>query len=155
VEMSVFREIKEKAMMGGVVIKQLSPINLRHLIDKIKKAGGQYGKDENAAEIGEDENYFDSKLMCPRNKGCMADNNLHQEALICIWRDQEDGDGTLIASSSSQVIVERVKDKEIAGRRDVMYVVFTCECEKIRILEILQHKGHTYVTWRHDLVEAL
>lgn len=94
----------------------------------------------------------DERLCCP---GCGGDGHLHQEVIISIWRDHEDGPATMTLTSAEQVIVERIEDKEAPGRRDSMYILFTCEicdgCESYKVLEIMQHKGVTLAVWRGDL----
>jgi len=150
--MSIFDKIRERAINSSVYEQGESYPSLHEIIARIKKTGGRYLKSAEEEVVVGDDNQED-RLQCPP-ADCQADSNLHQEAVVCIWRDQEDGDGTLIASSSSQVIVERVGNREIPGRRDAMYVVFSCECDRSRkVLEIIQHKGGTYMNWRKDLVE--
>ena len=90
-----------------------------------------------------DENNY---LLCP---GCNFEN-LHQEWVRAIFRDQEDCDGKIVAVNYKGIVKKRLKNVEIPGRRDVVFIEFWCEdCHKHSILSILQHKGNTIVEWHN------
>src|SRR3990167_2114307 len=83
-------------------------------------------------------------LCCP--KCCY--NYLHQTWVQVVFRDKEDHDGTIVAVNSKGIIKKRLKDKEIPGRRDIVFIKFECEgCQKNSILKIQQHKGNTIIEW--------
>lgn len=91
--------------------------------------------------ISLDENNY---LRCPV---CDFDY-LHQKWAKVIFRDNEDKDGILVSAERKKIATERVLDKDIPGRRDVIYIDFWCEgCHKHSILEIMQHKGNTIIKW--------
>jgi len=128
-------------------------ISVGEIIARIKKSASArpYGNParfrlENAST---DE---DGVLCCP---DCGANGYLHQKAAISIWRDAEDSRATLVFSSRGRIEMERISDGEAPGRRDSLYILFTCEvcdgCDHYRVLEIMQHKGITFAVWRGDL----
>lgn len=88
-----------------------------------------------------------SWLECPDCKH----SNLHQLKVITKFRDCEDSDGTCVEVSSSECKIKRQKDSEIEGRRDVIYIEFSCEScgdnKRYKTLMIKQHKGNTVMQW--------
>ena len=84
------------------------------------------------------------ELECPRCGGIY----LPQESVAAIFRDREDGPGTLAESRKGEVTVRRLSDSEIPGRRDSIVITFSCEtCGEgapASALQIMQHKGSTF-----------
>lgn len=81
-------------------------------------------------------------LLCP-NCECY---NLHQFQVLSAFRDSEDKDGTIVKINRKVIIKERVLSKNIPFRRDMAVVYFDCEnCDTISSLNIVQHKGCTYL----------
>jgi hypothetical protein len=89
----------------------------------------------------------DDILCCPK----CSEPFLHQEKVDVCFRDGEDMDGTLVSTSTKKTEISRLTDKEIEGRRDVVYIEFFCEiCQNENMpytLKILQHKGNTFIEW--------
>jgi len=73
---------------------------------------------------------------------------LHHKSVVAYSRDTEDGPGSRTYVTTGRVESCRVGAKAIDGRRDVCDIVFECEdCEGNKVLHILQHKGHTLLSW--------
>lgn len=89
-----------------------------------------------------------SWLQCP---DC-EEYYLHQLKVTTTFRDSEDDDGTCVEITEKECKITRQKDSEIEGRRDVIYIEFSCECcgdnKKNKILMIKQHKGNTVMEWK-------
>ena len=90
----------------------------------------------------------DQYLVCP----CCGGKNLHQIKARMIFKD-EDMDGvehTVSKKLGGEVQSRPMKAKMIAGRRDVMYIDFSCEtCSEADLytLKIQQYMGKTIISW--------
>lgn len=81
-------------------------------------------------------------ILCP-NCGCY---NLHQFQVLTAFRDSEDKDGTVVKINRTVIVKERVPSENIPLRRDIALIYFNCEnCDTISALNIIQHKGCTYL----------
>lgn len=86
-----------------------------------------------------------SVLCCPKCNG----EFLHQLKVTSIFRDAEDKGGTQASHSIHNAIIDRLESEKIAGRRDIMYINFSCEgCSHLSTLFIQQHKGETIIDWK-------
>lgn len=86
---------------------------------------------------------LESALICP---GCKCDN-LHQYRVDVFFREKEDSQkGYAVTISDKGVITNSEMKDNPSQRRDGMFVRFYCEqCDVISQLEIVQHKGTTYL----------
>lgn len=91
-------------------------------------------------------------LLCP---SC-GSSYLHHEA-IDIFERPEDADVVLHTTASGTVVTRLVATGESenpSGRRNGLFITFWCEgCDTTPILDILQHKGVTYLRWRECLTQ--
>lgn len=69
--------------------------------------------------------------------------NTHMATVRTMWRDHEDGPGTITESSSAGINITR-SDK-LPKRRDRLEIDFWCERECRFTVIIEQHKGYTYI----------
>lgn len=86
-------------------------------------------------------------LLCP----VCEEEWLHQRAARVVFRDGEDGPGSLAISTREGINISRVSDSEIPGRRDAIEIDFSCEIcedESVKTLLIMQHKGQTVIDWK-------
>lgn len=87
-----------------------------------------------------------NSLLCPR---CEC-GYLHHDGVL-IWHREEDQEtGTLVVSVPSQTkIFEEASMKGCPSpRRDAVTIQFWCEqCLYYSMLDIIQHKGSTYLEW--------
>lgn len=65
------------------------------------------------------------------------------------WLDgPEDHDGVAMVLKDHTATVQAAKRSEIPGRRDCLYLTFSCEtCGIKHRLKMMQHKGNTEVDW--------
>jgi hypothetical protein len=95
----------------------------------------------------------DGILHCP-----CGGNNTHHGRVVVAVRDREDSDGTFVAiepggddaSRHLQPVVtmRRAPSADIVCRRGSIEIAFSCEqCGADRYLEIIQHKGQTFLRW--------
>jgi hypothetical protein len=102
-----------------------------------------------SSDMGVWPHIHETVLHCPL---CGLDY-LHQKDVVVFQRKKEDG----------EVAVTEVKKGELRqavrsdgpGRRDALLIYFVCEnCPKTEhdpiVLEIIQHKGQTHVSWDRD-----
>ena len=100
---------------------------------------------------------FSNAVMCPR-KECGCDN-LHQGRIDIYNRaeDKREGQHVRVTCDSlsndvptkTRVIVDEDLTGNPSGRRQGLSIQFLCEqCDRIFILDIVQHKGTTYMGWR-------
>lgn len=102
-------------------------------------------------------------LICPE----CGQSLLHQQSVVTEFREREDGVATRVSTSDgheSAVVRVEKKVKDVAGRRDNIYITFVCEVcysqayddyvnGKTNVqggkfcLHIQQHKGSTYFRW--------
>ena len=87
---------------------------------------------------------YGNELICP-NCGC---NNLHQVAVDVYFRNEDAKYGLHTCVDFSNATT----DMEVGGnpslRRSGLYITFECEqCPVESKLNILQHKGTTYLEW--------
>lgn len=87
----------------------------------------------------------DGQLVCPFCK----DTYLHQGRVTVLNRVREDGPGfeTIVKGPLSSTSF--VEAKDMPGRRESLQIEFECEMcrDKKLTLQILQHKGSTYLDW--------
>lgn len=97
---------------------------------------------------------FDGELRCP---DC-GEVNLHQDR-VEVWNRPEDADeGTHVVVVNDSVGVDPDMSKNPSRRRQGLSIEFFCEhcsCnekgnldDKRYVLDIVQHKGTTYVSWK-------
>jgi len=90
------------------------------------------------------EYFSEAALCCPK----CGEANLHQEKIESIFRSGEDNNGIMVTHKTDMVTITPKDSNEIYGRRDVLYIYFSCEhCDGVLILRIYQHKGTTYIEW--------
>jgi hypothetical protein len=94
---------------------------------------------ENEIKYSDD---VEGSIICPSCGG----GNLHHLTVTAENRDTEDGPATRVVSRGKTVTVDRTENP--ANRRSNLYVDFDCEtCEATPRLELIQHKGSTYLRW--------
>jgi len=88
-------------------------------------------------------------LMCPV---CNSENPHHEG--VTVFDRAEDAAVIKVTEVSDGRALSRAVPERVAGnpssRRDALAVRFSCEqCPNISELTIVQHKGSTYLAWRH------
>lgn len=80
-------------------------------------------------------------LNCPSCGG----RNLHQVNSKIIFRN-EDSDCIEYKIDKKSISEKKIKNEKLSGRRDSLNVCFECEeCNGIKRLVIMQHKGETHI----------
>ena len=93
-------------------------------------------------------------LLCPR----CGQGYLHHGRVRVLERLYgEDGDGIAVAVRHLKVRMQPLEESELPGRRNAVEISFSCEnCSEVLdgfaqaedlVLQILQHKGNTFVSW--------
>lgn len=84
-------------------------------------------------------------LECPAC-GC---ESIHQDNCATYWRDEEDSKiGTSTFSRAGKASFCHDMNGNPSSRRDGISISFWCECcDVISRLDIIQHKGSTYIVW--------
>ena len=86
-------------------------------------------------------------------------DNIHQRAVRVCWRDKEDSETGLYASTAHwradqkepQALTRGLRSGDAFGRRDSLEIDFECEqCNGIHTLMIYQHKGQTLSFWKSE-----
>ena len=96
----------------------------------------------------------DSILQCPHCCGI----HLHHIRAEVYNREKEDANygAMLIADECSRWTESHIKfessfSNNPSSRRNGIRIFFCCEtCPEVSVLDIIQHKGNTYVVWESD-----
>jgi hypothetical protein len=110
-------------------------------------------------DIELDKDWYDNELLCPV---CNA-NNLHHDS-VSVYHRREDEEAVRVTTVDGSELVSSVVPNKTSGnpsgRRDGVVISFWCEhCHAnadedfpdhpaLFHLEILQHKGTTYLNWK-------
>lgn len=80
-------------------------------------------------------------------------DNLHQTNCATYWRDSEDSEiGASTFSGKEEASFCNSMNGNPSPRRDGISITFWCEgCNNISQLDIIQHKGSTYLDWADHL----
>ncbi len=85
-------------------------------------------------------------LCCPSCGG----QYLHHKRVEVLERASEDRDGTRTVINGTSTVVSRREAAQMRGRRNSLFVSFSCEgCSEVGeyVLSLMQHKGHTFLHW--------
>jgi hypothetical protein len=85
-------------------------------------------------------------LHCPR----CGNDSLHHVGVYSWFRDDEDQMATIIKSSRQKCDLSRGEPEGCSSmRRDGLVIRFYCEhhSDDVMELEIVQHKGSTFINW--------
>ena len=76
-------------------------------------------------------------------------SNLHHVSVEVFDRAVEDAlEGVHVRVEGTRVVVSNDQTGNPSSRRDGLLIRFTCEtCEATPILQMIQHKGSTYMEW--------
>ena len=86
------------------------------------------------------------RLICPH---CLdSESNLHHNRVEIFQRDEDEETGFHVAIQGKTASTDTDIQQNPSPRRNGLSIIFWCEqCCESSILDILQHKGMSYVRW--------
>lgn len=86
------------------------------------------------------------RMMCPSCKA--EESNLHHSIVEIFNREEDEKNGFHVAIQDKKVTIDTDIQQNPSPRRSGLSIVFWCEqCCETNILDILQHKGMSYMRW--------